>query len=91
MGTGKDLHVPKNLQEMAVLSGMPGDHASRTVVIAPRFLKSVQSGQRHAYQWQLAWKTTERWSNPLMGWTSTADPLSNHRVCFNLVLRRVFF
>lgn len=26
---------------------------------------------------------TERWSNPLMGWTSTADPLSNHVMHFD--------
>ena len=25
----------------------------------------------------------ERWSNPLMGWTSTADPMSNVQLTFS--------
>ena len=30
-GTGKELSLPKNLSELAALSGMPAEHASRTV------------------------------------------------------------
>ncbi|RYG64013.1 hypothetical protein EON64_14825 [archaeon] len=73
------MHVPQNKAEIAALSGMPAEHANRTVVISQRFLKSVQSGAKFADQWQISWKNmaTDRWSNPLMGWTSTADPLSN--------------
>lgn len=80
LGSGKELHVPKNITEIAALSGMPADQANRTVVIAQRMLKSLQSGQRMSHQWQIYWKNTERWSNPLMGWTSTADPMSNVKV-----------
>ncbi len=79
-GTGKELDVPKNISELAALNGMPQDQANRTVVIAQRMLKSLQSGQRLVNQWQIYWKTTERWSNPLMGWASTADPMSNVKV-----------
>lgn len=67
---------------MAALSGMPADQAKRVVVIAQRQLKALQSGQRLAHQWQITWKHTERWSNPLMGWTSTADPMSNVKLSF---------
>jgi NADH dehydrogenase (ubiquinone) Fe-S protein 4 len=42
--------------------------------------KTVQSGFAQAKQWQITWKNSERWSNPVMGWTSTADPLSNLKV-----------
>jgi hypothetical protein len=38
--------------------------------------KTLQSGNKYGYQWQLVWKNRERWSNPLMGWTSSADPMS---------------
>jgi NADH dehydrogenase (ubiquinone) Fe-S protein 4 len=83
VGNGKDLHVPKNIAELAALSGMPADQAKRVVVIAQRQLKTLQSGQRLSHQWQITWKNTERWSNPLMGWTSTADPMSNVKLNFD--------
>ena len=31
LGTGIELHLPKNPAEMAVVSGMPSEHANRTV------------------------------------------------------------
>lgn len=55
IGTGKELHIPKNITEMAALSGMPTEQTKRMVLIGPRVLKSVQSGQRLANQWQLKW------------------------------------
>lgn len=82
VGNGKDLHIPKNIAELAVLNGMPADQAKRVVVIAQRPLKALQSGQRLSHQWQITWKQQARWSNPLMGWTSTADPMSNLKLNF---------
>ena len=44
---------------------------------------SLQNPRQNATQNTLVWKMqwedqqTKRWSNPLMGWTSTSDPLSN--------------
>ncbi|KAJ1442234.1 ETC complex I subunit conserved region-domain-containing protein, partial [Ochromonadaceae sp. CCMP2298] len=83
LGSGKDLHVPANVAELAVLNGMPSEHASRTVLIGQRMLKSVQSGSATAHQWQITWKNQERWSNPLMGWTSSADPMSSMKLNFD--------
>jgi hypothetical protein len=83
MGTRKELHIPQNITEMAALSGMPSEQAKRTVIISPRMLKTLQSGQRLANQWQIKWKNMERWSNPLMGWTSTSDPMSNVKLNFD--------
>jgi hypothetical protein len=40
----------------------------------------MQSGNKYAHQWQITWKQQERWSNPLMGWTSSADPMSSVKV-----------
>jgi NADH dehydrogenase (ubiquinone) Fe-S protein 4 len=42
--------------------------------------KSLQNGEKYAHQWQLTWKNGERWTNPLMGWTSSADPMSQVKV-----------
>ena len=50
------------------------------VVIQPRYFKTVQSGTKYAHQWQIRWKTSVKWRNPLMGWTSSADPMGNVQV-----------
>lgn len=70
-------HYPANPGEISALTGMPAEHQQRTVLIAPRMLKTLQSGQHGKNIWQLYWKNTIRWTNPLMGWTSTSDPMSN--------------
>ena len=43
-GPGTDLHIPKNMSEVSVFSGQPEEHKNRTVIIAPRILKTLQSG-----------------------------------------------
>jgi hypothetical protein len=85
LGTGKDLHNPANPNEVAVFSGMPAEHAARTVVIGQRMLKTLQSGAKYANQWTITWKHSERWTNPLMGYTSSADPMSNLKVSKQLM------
>eukprot|EP01041_Mallomonas_annulata_P011856 gene11856-24848_t len=75
--------LPENPAEIATLTGMPVEHQSRTVLIQPRPLKTIQSGARLSHQWQITWKNSERWTNPLMGWTSTADPMSNTKLYFD--------
>lgn len=91
MGTGSDLYVPENIAELAALSGMPEEHANRTVVIGQRINKTLQSGDCFAHQWQITWKNKNRWSNPLMGWTSTADPMSNMKVRISIALKKLLF
>ena len=83
VGSGSELHVPKNITELAVFSGMPEEHKRRTVVIAPRVYKTLQSGDRTLNQYQLTWKHRERWTNPLMGWSSSADPQAMVKLTFD--------
>ena len=42
----------------------------------------MQSGTNNTHNWKLEFETRERWENPLMGWSSTGDPLSNLQLDF---------
>lgn len=42
----------------------------------------MQSGVNNTKKWKMEFDTRERWENPLMGWASTADPLSNMVLTF---------
>ena len=33
--------------------------------------------RKYVFRWKIEFDTKERWENNLMGWSSTADPLSN--------------
>jgi len=80
---GSDLDIPENASEIAALTGMPAEQQARTVLIAPRPHRSSQTGFKYFHQWEITWKTKALWKNPLMGWTSSADPMSNVRLRFN--------
>ncbi|EMP42386.1 NADH dehydrogenase [ubiquinone] iron-sulfur protein 4 [Chelonia mydas] len=43
----------------------------------------MQAGVNNTKKWKLEFDTRERWENPLMGWASTADPLSNMVLAFS--------
>lgn len=73
--TGDYDPLPENPAELAALSGMPAEHQNRTVIIRNRYSSSFSSGDSYAHQWQISWKPDQKWSNPLTGWTSGADPL----------------
>ena len=36
-------------------------------------------------RWVMTFDDKERWENPLMGWSSTADPLSNTEVSLGIL------
>lgn len=38
---------------------------------------AMQSGTANTDKWEMEFENRERWTNNLMGWTSTGDPLSN--------------
>ena len=48
--------MPANPSEVAVFSGMPSEHAARTVMIAPRPNKTMQNGEGYLHQWQITWQ-----------------------------------
>ncbi|XP_026677806.1 LOW QUALITY PROTEIN: NADH dehydrogenase [ubiquinone] iron-sulfur protein 4, mitochondrial [Diaphorina citri] len=56
---------------------------TRLVRIATSPKNPMQSGTHNANNWFIQFDTRERWENPLMGWCSTGDPLSNLTLNFS--------
>ncbi|CAN8061854.1 unnamed protein product [Agarophyton chilense] len=86
--------APRNTRMMSsnpdhsvnVLSGIPEKHAARRVRIYKPAKVATQQGRGSLTQmWKMSFEKLEgddRWTNPLMGWTSTGDPLSNMGMSF---------
>ncbi|XP_016936989.2 NADH dehydrogenase [ubiquinone] iron-sulfur protein 4, mitochondrial [Drosophila suzukii] len=65
------------------ITGVPEEHLKERRVrihIPPK--NAMQSGTDNINTWQIEFDNRERWENPLMGWASTGDPLSNMNVQF---------
>ncbi len=70
--------VKDKSMDITAVSGIPDEHIkTRRVRIFVPARNAMQSGTNNTHQWKLEFETRERWENPLMGWGSTADPLSN--------------
>lgn len=79
----KSLVTTAEVEDVGYCSGVPEEHIkTRTVRIYCPSKNAMQSGTNNINRWQIEFETRERWENPLMGWTSTADPLSNMQVAF---------
>uniref|UniRef100_A0A3Q2G3J7 NADH dehydrogenase [ubiquinone] iron-sulfur protein 4, mitochondrial n=1 Tax=Cyprinodon variegatus TaxID=28743 RepID=A0A3Q2G3J7_CYPVA len=71
-------------QDITTLTGVPEEHIkTRKVHIFVPAKTSMQSGINSTKKWKMDFDTRERWENPLMGWASTADPLSNMMLTFS--------
>ncbi|CAB0012838.1 unnamed protein product [Nesidiocoris tenuis] len=72
------------LEVISPISGHPEEHVKGRLVRIRLVSKNpMQSGTDNTNQWQMDFETRERWENPLMGWSSTGDPLSNMDLRFN--------
>lgn len=78
--------APLTPAELSALSGVPVEHAGRRLRIFQQPRPATQQGRGSKTRvWMAAWEKlgdVDRWTNPLMGWTSTADPLSQLSVRF---------
>ena len=64
--------------------GVPEEHVKERrvrIFIPPK--NAMQSGTNNIQTWRMEFDNRERWENPLMGWCSTGDPLSNMNIEFN--------
>uniref|UniRef100_A0A3B3VW49 NADH dehydrogenase [ubiquinone] iron-sulfur protein 4, mitochondrial n=1 Tax=Poecilia latipinna TaxID=48699 RepID=A0A3B3VW49_9TELE len=71
-------------KDITTLTGVPEEHIkTRKVHIFVPAKTAMQSGINSTKKWKMDFDTRERWENPLMGWASTADPLSNMVLSFS--------
>lgn len=77
--------------EAGTVSGMPTSHAQRKVFIRQLAKSAMTSGLENTKAWVLSWKPGKRWTNPLMGWTSTNDPLACAELKFDTPEQAVAF
>jgi len=69
--------------DITTITGVPEEHTkSRRVRIFKPTKNAMQSGTNNTKRWKIEFDTRERWENPLMGWSSSGDPLSNMQVDF---------
>ncbi|XP_040195278.1 NADH dehydrogenase [ubiquinone] iron-sulfur protein 4, mitochondrial [Rana temporaria] len=69
--------------DITTLTGVPEEQIkTRKVRIFVPARNTMQSGVQNTKKWKIDFDTRERWENPLMGWASTADPLSNMVLSF---------
>ncbi|XP_056458926.1 NADH dehydrogenase [ubiquinone] iron-sulfur protein 4, mitochondrial [Gadus chalcogrammus] len=70
--------------DISSVTGVPEEHIkTRKVRIFVPTKTAMQSGANSTKKWKIDFDTRERWENPLMGWASTADPLSNMVLSFS--------
>ncbi|KAJ4832125.1 NADH dehydrogenase [ubiquinone] iron-sulfur protein 4, mitochondrial [Turnera subulata] len=63
--------------EVGLLSGIPEQHLRRRVMIYSPSRSASQQGSGKLGKWHIDFLSTQKWENPLMGWTSTGDPYAN--------------
>ncbi|KAL3813697.1 hypothetical protein ACJIZ3_014965 [Penstemon smallii] len=63
--------------EVALVSGIPEEHLRRRVLIYSPARTASQQGSGKVGRWKIDFLSTQKWENPLMGWTSTGDPYAN--------------
>ncbi|KAH7846625.1 hypothetical protein Vadar_016251 [Vaccinium darrowii] len=63
--------------EIGKVSGIPEEHLRRRVVIFSPARTATQQGSGKVGRWKINFMSTQKWENPLMGWTSTGDPYAN--------------
>ncbi|CAA2970596.1 NADH dehydrogenase [ubiquinone] iron-sulfur protein 4, mitochondrial [Olea europaea var. sylvestris] len=63
--------------QVGLLSGIPEEHLRRKVLIYSPARTASQQGSGKVGMWKIDFMSTQKWENPLMGWTSTGDPYAN--------------
>ncbi|KAI3508886.1 hypothetical protein L1887_23906 [Cichorium endivia] len=63
--------------EVGIVSGIPQEQLRRRVLIYSPARTASQQGAGKVGKWKINFLSTQKWENPLMGWTSTGDPYAN--------------
>uniref|UniRef100_UPI001CB94F57 NADH dehydrogenase [ubiquinone] iron-sulfur protein 4, mitochondrial-like isoform X1 n=1 Tax=Erigeron canadensis TaxID=72917 RepID=UPI001CB94F57 len=56
---------------------MPNENLKCRVLIYSPARTASQQGAGKVGKWKINFLSTQKWENPLMGWTSTGDPYAN--------------
>jgi len=86
VGKDKSVAVRNSVYQgdLSIVSGIPVEQTeNRKVTIYLPSRHAMQSGTHNMRKWSLNFDTKQRWENPLMGWASTSDPLSNTEMKFS--------
>jgi len=72
-------------RSVSAFTGTPKEMLETRVVKIFKPAPGVQNATNPSLVWKMQWEDerTERWINPLMGWTSTRDPLTNTQLEFS--------
>ncbi|KAL2522663.1 NADH dehydrogenase [ubiquinone] iron-sulfur protein 4 [Forsythia ovata] len=73
----EDALVETKPGEVGLVSGIPEEHLRRKVLIYSPARTASQQGSGKVGRWKINFMSTQKWENPLMGWTSTGDPYSH--------------
>ncbi|KAM0061197.1 putative NADH:ubiquinone reductase (H(+)-translocating) [Helianthus debilis subsp. tardiflorus] len=71
------LSVEYKAGEIGTVSGIPEEQLQRRVVIYSSARTTSQQGAGKVGKWKINFMSTQKWENPLMGWTSTRDLYAN--------------
>ncbi|XP_066593397.1 NADH dehydrogenase [ubiquinone] iron-sulfur protein 4, mitochondrial [Prorops nasuta] len=78
----KEVALPEFV-ETGLVAGVPTEHIKERVVRIYKPPKNaMQSGTSNTHHWEIDYETRKRWENHLIGWTSSADPLSHVKIQF---------
>jgi len=83
--------LPENRAEVATLDYMHEEQATRVVEIFQEDMHAMTSGSARLRGWYLKFPNQERWSNPVMGWTSSADPMTSVKLTFDTKEQAIAF
>ena len=81
----------QEVTEVTETSGLPRAQVGRKARIFMPARHAMQSGSHNTRTWRLEFENQERWENPLMGWASSGDPLSNVTISFDSKEQAVAF
>merc|ERR1711865_1041190 len=74
--------VAKRHELVDPVSGIPDAQLARKVFVFAPTQGALQSGYEKLGSWKIEFENPDRWRNPLMHWSSAADPMSNLKMKF---------
>ena len=80
---------PVEKSAVSRFTGAPVEQMEKRTLKIYQQAPTVVGGVQNTLSWKVQWEDsyTQRWTNPLMGWTSTNDPLSNTHMTMDFMTK----